>query len=717
MQTAIDITQRTNGGSMVTASEKGAVATRPDAFRVDVDSELVRHLYRQAPASMVATVVVAGILAYALRDIAQPRDLMGWLLLVGVVVAIRFLQIGVFKRRSIPAEQMPFWARSSAIGSALIGTIWALASLLFLDPQHPVSLIAITVIVMGISAGSVVNLASYLPSFLVVVGPSMLALIGALLWYGDSTSNTIAVLSGVASMAYIVGARNVHRLLVDSLRLGFENVALRREAEGKTALLEATLRNMRQGITLTDAQGQVRRWNPQFVQLLGLSATLPAEGMPLHAIIAACDPPLELGAASNLEYRRADGAVIEITQNAMPDGGRVTTYTDITELKRRESALEAARRNAEQANASKTRFLAAASHDLRQPIHALGLLFATLSDRVRNEATAPILGQIDTAVDAIDFMLNSLLDISKLDAGVLQPELTRVSLSALLERLESEYRPVVGVTGNQLKIRPTPACVLSDSAMLHQILANLLSNALRYTVDGRVLVGARRRGDSIRIDVCDTGPGIPAEALDDIFLEFHQLGNPERDRRKGLGLGLAIVKRLAELLGHKIEVRSVPGRGSRFSITLPLTEDEPLIPAPSAQPVLSDSSLRDKHVLVLDDDITVLDAMRGLLERWGCVVTTCATPEEAEQHCASSAPPQLLIVDYRLRHNASGIETIGRLQARAGQRTPALVITGDTAPDRLREAQRSGYPLLHKPVKPPQLHMVMRQVLQASLHR
>jgi len=702
---------------MVTANENAAVATRSDAFQLDVNSELVRHLYRQAPASMVATIVVAGILAYALRGVVPAQHLLWWLLLVGAVVAIRFVQIGAFKRRAVPAGQMPFWARSSALGSALVGTIWASASLLFLDPQHPISLIAITVIVMGISAGSVVNLASYLPSFLVVVGPSMLALIGVLLWYGDGTSNTIAVLSGVASMAYVVGARNVHRLLVDSLRLGFENVALRREAEGKTALLEATLRNMRQGITLTDAQGRVRMWNPQFVQLLGLSALLPVEGKPLDGIIAACEPPLELGAASNLEYRRADGAVIEITQNAMPDGGRVTTYTDISELKRRESALEAARRNAEQANAAKTRFLAAASHDLRQPIHALGLLFATLSDRVRSDSTAPILGQIDTAVDAIDFMLNSLLDISKLDAGVLQPAVTRVDLSALLERLESEYQPVVGVTGNRLKIRSTRACVLSDSAMLHRILANLLSNALRYTVDGRVLVGTRRRGDSMRIDICDTGPGIPAEAMDDIFLEFHQLGNPERDRRKGLGLGLAIVKRLADLLGHRIEVRSVLGRGSRFSITLPLTADEPVAPAPSTQLQSSDSSLRDKRVLVLDDDTAVLDAMRGLLERWGCAVTTCATPEEAEQRCTSSPPPQLLIVDYRLRHNASGIETIGRLQVLAGQRIPALVITGDTAPDRLREAQRSGYPLLHKPVKPPQLHMVMRQVLQASLDR
>jgi CheY-like chemotaxis protein len=314
-------------------------------------------------------------------------------------------------------------------------------------------------------------------------------------------------------------------------------------------------------------------------------------------------------------------------------------------------------------------------------------------------------------------MLNSLLDISKLDAGVMQPKVSQVDLGVLLEQLETEYQPVVGITGNRLTIRSTRVCVLSDPSMLHRILANLLSNALRYTVNGRILVGMRRRGGSIRIDVCDTGPGIPAEALDDIFLEFHQLGNPERDRRKGLGLGLAIVKRLAELLGHEIEVRSVVGHGSRFSITLPLTVAQTVAPVASVEPALAGSTLRDKRVLVLDDDAAVLDAMRGLLERWGCTVTTCATPEEAEVQFASSVPPQLLIVDYRLRGNASGIDTIGRLQQETGRHIPALVITGDTAPDRLREAQRSGYPLLHKPVKPQQLHVVMRQILQASLER
>ncbi|HEU5293252.1 MAG TPA: ATP-binding protein [Burkholderiaceae bacterium] len=699
---------------MLTATGNAAAARGVGSYDREVQAELVRQLYRQVPGSMVANIVVAGILSYALWNIVPRGTLLAWLTVVVVVVVLRLAQAHAFLRRDIPPERMPFWARTSALGSSLIGLIWVLASLLFLDPKRPISLIAVTVIVMGISAGSVVNLASYLPSFLVVVGPAMLALIGVLLWHGDAITYTIALLSAVASIAYVVGARNVHRLLVGSLQLGFENVALRRDAEGKTALLEATLQNMRQGITLTDREGRLRTWNPQFAQLLGIARTAPTEGALLDASIAECEPPLELGGVSNVEYRRTDGTVVEIAQNAMPDGGRVTTYTDISELKRRESALELARRNAEQANAAKTRFLAAASHDLRQPIHALGLLIATLSDRVRNESTASILGQIDTAVDAIDFMLNSLLDISKLDAGVMQPQFAPVDLGALLEQLNTEYQPVASITGNSLTIRAAALYVRSDASMLHRILANLISNALRYTVDGRVLVGVRRRGEAIRLDVCDSGPGIPPESLDDIFLEFHQLGNPERDRRKGLGLGLAIVKRLAALLGHPIEVQSTLGRGSRFSLTVPLAVAGVSAVAAEVEPAWLGPTLRGQRVLVLDDDTAVLDAMRGLLERWGCDVATCTTPEEAEAQFASFGVPQLVIVDYRLRRNASGIETIGRLQQRSGRRVPALVITGDTAPDRLREAQRSGYPLLHKPVKPPQLHMVMRQILQAS---
>lgn len=605
---------------MATQAISAAAASRIHLFRDDVNAELVRYLYRQAPGSMIAIVIVGCILTFVLWNTVSNGVLVAWLLSLAAVCAMRLAQIAMFFRTNPAKNRITRWAVASAAGSILIGGVWALASILFLDPEQPISVITITVILMGICAGSVVNLASYLPSFWAVVGPSMGALIVVLLWHGNVVSNTVALLAAVASIAYFVGARNVHRLLNESLQLSFENVALRREAEEKSALLESALKE-----------------------------------------------------------------------------------------------ADAARRSAEQANAAKTRFLAAASHDLRQPIHALGLLLATLADSVRDARSAPLLDQIDTAVDAVDSMLNSLLDISKLDAGVVQANVEPVNLGALLQRLNNEYQPVARVTGSELRVRSPSITVLSDAGMLQRILANLISNALRYTKNGQVLVGVRRKGDSIRIDVIDTGPGIAKESREDIFLEFHQLGNPERDRRQGLGLGLAIVRRLAGLLGHQIELSSVVGRGSRFSVLLPRGPQAPAVVEELSAPTSLAGDMRGRRVLVLDDEISVLAAMRQVLENWGCEVITTATPEEAAAYFGPAAPPvDLLIVDYRLRRHASGIETIARLRELARAPVPALVITGDTAPDRLREAQESGYPLLHKPVMPARLRAAMLELMERT---
>src|SRR5262245_15506764 len=359
-----------------------AAAPRHYSFQDDVNAELVRYLYRQAPGSLVAILIVGGILTYVLWDIASRAQLIGWLLALAAVCTLRLVQISYFSRANPPKERIGRWAFASALASTLIGGAWAFACLLFLDPEKPISMITITVILMGICAGSIVNLASYLPSFWCVVGPSMGALIAVLLWHGGPVSNTVALLGAVASIAYFVGARNVHRLLTESLKLSFENVALRREAEEKSALLEATLQD----------------------------------------------------------------------------------------LKRREVALEAARRSAEQANAAKTRFLAAASHDLRQPMHALGLLLATLAQQVRNAQNAKLLGQIESAVDAVESMLNSLLDISKLDAGVVQANVGPVDLATLLERLNNDHQPIAKLTANDLRVRPAEGVVLTDPAMLQRIL-------------------------------------------------------------------------------------------------------------------------------------------------------------------------------------------------------------------------------------------------------
>jgi signal transduction histidine kinase/CheY-like chemotaxis protein len=380
------------------------------------------------------------------------------------------------------------------------------------------------------------------------------------------------------------------------------------------------------------------------------------------------------------------------------------------DLKHREAALDAAREAAERANAAKTRFLAAASHDLRQPIQALWLFFGTLSARVRNAETGPLLDQIEDSIGATDSILNSLLDISKLDAGVVQPSLRSVALGPLLARLSTEFQPLAKERGNRLRIRSSRANVRSDAGMLERILRNLITNALRYTENGRVLVGVRPRGNRLRIEVHDTGPGIPADQFENIFLEFHQLGNPERDRHQGLGLGLAIVKRMADLMGQSVTVRSTVGRGSCFALNVPVSSELPEF-AESVGSRQPGSELRGRRVFALDDDAAVLDSMRLLLEAWGCDVTTARSADEALARIrAAERKPEFLIVDYRLPGHASGLVTAAQISEAVGEDLPTIIVTGDTAPDRLREAQESGYLLLHKPVQPARLRTTLRQL-------
>ena len=298
---------------------------------------------------------------------------------------------------------------------------------------------------------------------------------------------------------------------------------------------------------------------------------------------------------------------------------------------------------------------------------------------------------------------------------MIQPSINPVSLDVIFTRLDQQYQPIATDSGNRLRVRPTTAMVRSDAAMLERIMRNLISNALRYTQSGRVLVATRRRNNRLRIEIYDTGAGIPNDELDNIFLEFHQLGNPERDRQQGLGLGLAIVNRLVHLLDHTIEVRSRLGSGSCFMITLPIASGSPRSvtnqpPSPTTR-LLND--LTGSQILVLDDDTSILTAMARLLESWGCNVFTATSLLEAQALLQQEQLNlDLLIVDYRLRDRASGLDAAMALQEQLPSQVPVLVITGDTAPARLQEAQTSGYPLLHKPVQPAKLRNVVRHLIR-----
>lgn len=351
---------------------------------------------------------------------------------------------------------------------------------------------------------------------------------------------------------------------------------------------------------------------------------------------------------------------------------------------------------AEEASIAKSKFLAAASHDLRQPVHALQLFIDVLSHDLAGSPHERVVRNIKSASRGLEDLLNSLLDFSKIDAAAIQPAKSDFPIGAVLDRLENEYAQKADAKGLRFRVMPCRLWVQSDQALLERMLRNLIENAISHTVEGGIVVGCRRRGGRLRLEVWDTGPGIPEHLHREIFREFYQLGNPERDRAKGLGLGLAIVDGLARLLDHPIGLASRPGRGSVFSIEVPLGA-----PAErgATKAVQSHSSLDGLCVLVIDDDPMVCDAVRQLLERWGCVVLTADSAEQSLAAMeAAGKVPQLMLTDYRLRGETTGVDAIRQVQQKLGMTLPAAIITGDTAPNRLQEANASGYPLLHKPI-------------------
>jgi signal transduction histidine kinase/integral membrane sensor domain MASE1 len=376
-------------------------------------------------------------------------------------------------------------------------------------------------------------------------------------------------------------------------------------------------------------------------------------------------------------------------------------------------ALQARTRELGEANQAKSRFIAAASHDLRQPLHALGLFVDRLHGRVKAAERSRIVKQIEAAVAAMDELFNDLLDISKLDAGVLTPTISDFPIAHLLKRTESTFAATARKKGLSLRIVSSSAWVRSDTILLERILLNLLSNAVSYTASGGIVIGCRRRGGQLRIEVWDSGPGIPKDQHQNIFAEFHQLGDPQHERRSGLGLGLAIVDRLCRLLDHQIELTSALGTGSRFSVIVPLVAAQALTAEPKASVHAALGSISGKLVVVIDDDALVLDSMGGLLRSWGCDVVTAASAHVALAGLAErDRTPDLIISDYRLSDGQNGIEAIEKLREAFNLSIPAFLISGDTAPEPLREARASGYHLLHKPVRPRALRAMLGPFLK-----
>src|SRR5262245_52455204 len=496
-------------------------------------------------------------------------------------------------------------------------------------------------------------------------------------------------------------------------------------------------------------------WNRQFRELLGLPAELGRVGAPLDQILRVCAERGDFGAGGDVNALVADRLVkltvthetfqehfdggrriLEIRTAPMPQGGIVTTYSDITErveaaealarvnetLERRvqertaeltevNKALAIAKRKADEANLDKTRFLAAASHDVLQPLNAARLYATSLVERHIDDGDAQLVRNIDASLEAVEEILNVLIEISRLDAGRLEPDISVFALNDVFERLEVEFQPLARERGLDLRIVPTRAWVSSDRRLLRRMLQNLVSNAIKYTPSGRVLVGVRRIGGRLSIQVHDTGPGIPVSKRSLIFKEFQRLEETAHAVR-GLGLGLAIVERIGKVLAHPIELRSALGRGSMFAVTLPRAEPQRTVPAGLAAAPTAAGQLAGLTVLCIDNEPDVLNALCILLEGWGCTVVSAESGVEAAARLReANAAVSIILADYHL-DGGTGLEALTALRAelKAEADPPVIIITADHSAEVQRAVRARGYALLRKPLKAAALRALMFQL-------
>ena len=515
-------------------------------------------------------------------------------------------------------------------------------------------------------------------------------------------------------------------------------------------ILQTALDHVRQGIAVFDKEQQLICWNRQFGDILDLPPSLIRVGINLADMLRfnarrSEVPPDRLdefvrqqlerylfGSEPFRERFAEPGVAIEVRANRMPDGGIVTTFTDISasveaaealeranetlerrvqerteELTRLNAALARAKGEADAANISKTKFLAAASHDILQPLNAARLYVTSLIERQRGAKDRPLIDNIDASLESVEEIFGALLDISRLDTGVLRPEFASFHIDELMRQIAVEFAPLAVSKRLDLTFVPCSLVVRSDRRLLRRLIQNLVSNAIKYTPQGRVLVGCRRRGDALRIDVYDTGLGIPESKQRDIFMEFHRLDQGARIAR-GLGLGLSIVERVARVLGATVEVTSAPGEGSHFAVSVPLSSAAPVVLPAREEAKVDPSQLAGTMALCIDNEPSVLDGMETLLRGWGCEVITA--PDLAAALAVIAAGPMTpngLLIDYHL-DRGNGIEAIMALRRTCGE-LPAILITADRSPAVREEARVQNIVVLHKPVKPAALRAMLAQ--------
>ena len=563
--------------------------------------EQVKLLYRPILPVLAANLLVSFALILGLWSLKPHNLLIGWFGTLALVQIFRYLLYLYYQRRFQPSRSRQF-ATYFTVGACVSGIVWGSSGVLLFADNSLSHQLFLVLALLGMASGANTTQQSYLPAFYCYFYTILSPIILVLFVHGEIIQYSIAIML----IAYLISisyyALNIHRSLIDTLLLRFENI---------------------------DLVAQLREQKDE----------------------------------------------------------------------------------AEWANLAKSKFLAAASHDLRQPLHALSLFTSVLNDSNQTSGNRKVVGQIVTTVHALESLFNALLDISRLDAGTMLVEKSHFSLQSMLDRLANDFDRQASEKGLHIIWPKTNLIIYSDINLFEQILRNFISNAIRYTPAGHIEIRCRQTGKQVLVEVIDTGIGIPQDKQNIIFEEFQQLTNPERDRNKGLGLGLAIVKRVADLLEHSVSLQSEPSKGSTFLVTADLGNPDSIKSASTPDNTILVNESHSRLVAVIDDEVNILEGMQNLLESWGYqVVTAVDLNDGLNKLSAQQQTPDAIIVDYRLRENKTGIEAIQALHAHFGTKIPALIVTGDTAVEQLREVAQSGFQVLHKPVAPGKLRAFLRHL-------
>ena len=584
------------------------------------------------------------------------------------------------------------------------------------------------------------------------------------------TERTLAGIIGASSARIIVqtslGGKSV--LLGDVVSIVDEAT---RAVTFNRSLLQATIDNVSQGITVIDKNHKLQMWNQSYLDMFNFPKDMIAVGTPVQDIIRISAQQGEYGEidADKIVKQRSDmikrgeqhrsiryrenGTVIEVQGHKMPDGGYVNTYSDITEhylaetaLKEREKQLQqaneslekrvaertesleqvnqelsAAKAEAEASHQGKTRFLAAASHDLMQPLNAAKLFSSALAERqqelINDASLRQLANNLDSSLASAEQLISALIEISKLDAGNLQPRKQHFCTSDFLHVLNQEFVALCDEKQLSFHSLYSEATLFTDPVMLRRILQNFLTNAIRYTNQGRILLGCRRRPEGLEIQVWDSGFGIPEDRLNDIFGEFQRIETGAHSATTGIGLGLAIAQRTANTLEHEIHVSSELGKGSMFSVLVPYGLKSAVTRPQPQHEIVTQNDLSGTPLLVIDNEQSILDGMQALLAQWGCHVYTATSAELAIELLKELKPdqqPMLILADYHLNQGLLGTSAIKDIREYLQQDLAAIIITADRTSAMKQEVRDAGFGLMHKPLRPAVLRKMINKYIKIS---